>query len=217
MIITARRIDIAHLNIAGTFYYLCTVLDGYSCSIVHWEIREAMTEQDVEILLQRAREKFPDARPRIISDNGPQFISRDFKQFLRLCGMRHVRTSPYYPQSNGKLERDHRTIKHDGIRQKTPLTLDEARRVVTEFVQHDNDSRLHSALGYITPTDKLAGLLWIIVVATQFSRYLITGDSLSAIKTSSYVNLVSRALIVPAVILSYLIVREREREPQAQA
>ena len=64
---------------------------------------------------------------------------------------------------------------------------------------------------------KLAGLLWIIVVATQFSRYLITGDSLSAIKTSSYVNLVSRALIVPAVILSYLIVREREREPQAQA
>ena len=64
---------------------------------------------------------------------------------------------------------------------------------------------------------KLAGLLWIIVVVTQFSRYLITGDSLSAIKTSSYVNLVSRALIVPAVILSYLIVREREREPQAQA
>ena len=64
---------------------------------------------------------------------------------------------------------------------------------------------------------KLAGLLWIIVVATQFSRYLITGDSLSAIKTSSYVNLVSRALIIPAVILSYLIVREREREPQAQA
>ena len=157
MIITARRIDIAHLNIAGTFYYLCTVLDGYSRYIVHWETREAMTEQDVEILLQRAREKFPDARPRIISDNGPQFISRDFKQFLRLCGMRHVRTSPYYPQSNGKLERDHRTIKHDGIRQKTPLTLDEARRVVTEFVQHDNHARLHSALSYVTPADKLAG------------------------------------------------------------
>ena len=71
--------------------------------------------------------------------------------------MRHVRTSPYYPQSNGKLERDHRTIKHDGVRQKTPLTLDEARRVVTEFVQHYNDARLHSALGYVTPADKLAG------------------------------------------------------------
>ena len=151
------HIDIAYLNIAGTFYYLCTVLDGYSRFIVHWEIREAMTEQDVEILLQRAREKFTDARPRIISDNGPQFIARDFKQFIRLCGMTHVRTSPYYPQSNGKLERYHRTIKHDCVRQKTPLTLDEARRVVTEFVQHYNATRLHSALGYVTPADKLAG------------------------------------------------------------
>ena len=151
------HIDIAYLNIAGTFYYLCTVLDGYSRYIVHWEIREAMTEKDVEILLQRAREKFPDARPRIISDNGPQFIARDFKQFIRLCGMTHVRTSPYYPQSNGKLERYHRTIKHDCVRQKTPLTLDEARRVVTEFVQHYNAVRLHSALGYVTPADKLAG------------------------------------------------------------
>jgi transposase InsO family protein len=151
------HIDIAYLNIAGTFYYLCTVLDGYSRFIVHWEIREAMTEQDIETVLQRAREKFPDARPRIISDNGPQFIARDFKQFIRLCGMTHVRTSPYYPQSNGKLERYHRTIKHDCVRQKTPLTLDEARRVVTEFVQHYNEARLHSALGYVTPADKLAG------------------------------------------------------------
>jgi len=116
-----------------------------------------MTEQDVEILLQRAREKFPDARPRIISDNGPQFIARDFKQFLRLCGMTHVRTSPYDPQSNGKLERYHRTIKHECVRQKTPLTLEEARRVVTEFVQHYNAARLHSALGFVTPADKLAG------------------------------------------------------------
>ena len=157
------HIDIAYLNIAGTFYSLCTVLDGYSRFIVHWEIREAMTERDVETLLQRAREKFPDARPRIISDNGPRPpkrrcpIARDFQQFIRLCGMTHVRTSPYYPQSNGKLERDHRTIKHDCVRQKTPLTLEEARRVVTEFVQHYNQSRLHSALGYVTPADKLAG------------------------------------------------------------
>ena len=151
------HIDISYLNVAGTFYYLCSVLDGYSRTIVHWEIREAMTEQDVEILLQRAREKFPDARPRIISDNGPQFIARDFKQFIRLCGMTHVRTSPYYPQSNGKLERYHRTIKHDCIRQKTPLTLEEARRVVAEFVQHYNQVRLHSAIGYVTPADKLNG------------------------------------------------------------
>ena len=151
------HIDIAYLNLGGTFYYLCSVLDGYSRYLVHWEIREQMTETDVEIILQRAREKFPTARPRIISDNGPQFIARDFKLFIRECGMSHVRTSPGYPQSNGKLERWHRTLKADGIRPKTPLTLDDARRVVDQFVRYYNDVRLHSAIGYVAPKDRLSG------------------------------------------------------------
>ena len=56
-----------------------------------------MTESDVELVMQRAKEKYPDARPRIISDNGPQFIAKDFKEFIRVSGMTHVRTSPYYP------------------------------------------------------------------------------------------------------------------------
>jgi len=100
----------------------------FSRYIVHWEICEAMKESDVEIILQRAREKFPDAKPRIISDNGPQFIAKDFKEFIRICGMTHVKTSPYYPQSNGKLERYHRTIKSTCIRTKTPLSLEETRK-----------------------------------------------------------------------------------------
>jgi putative transposase len=152
------HVDISYLNICGTFYYLCSLLDGCSRYLVHWEIRESMTEADVETIVQRAREKFPDAKPRIISDNGPQFIAKDFKEFIRVAGMTHVRTSPYYPQSNGKLERYHRTIKHDCIRQKTPLSLDDARRVVGEFVVHYNTVRLHSAIGYVTPQDMLSGL-----------------------------------------------------------
>ncbi|HOK95169.1 MAG TPA: DDE-type integrase/transposase/recombinase [Anaerohalosphaeraceae bacterium] len=65
------HIDISYINICGTFYYLCSILDGFSRYIVHWDIRESMTEAEVELILQHAREKFPDARPRIISDNGP--------------------------------------------------------------------------------------------------------------------------------------------------
>jgi transposase InsO family protein len=76
------HVDIAYLNVAGTFFFLCSVLDGFSRVIVHWEIRPQMTEADVEIILQRAREAFPAVRPRIISDNGPQFIARDFKEFI---------------------------------------------------------------------------------------------------------------------------------------
>ncbi|MEN6335456.1 MAG: IS3 family transposase [Phycisphaerales bacterium] len=151
------HIDISYLNIQGTFYYLCSILDGYSRFLVEWDLRESMTEHEVEILLQRARERFPDAKPRIISDNGPQFIAKDFKQFIRISGMTHVRTSPYYPQSNGKLERFNQSIKVECIRPKTPLSLEDARRIVTDYVRRYNTVRLHSALGYITPRDQLEG------------------------------------------------------------
>jgi len=156
------HVDISYLNVAGTFYYLTSVLDGFSRYIVHWEIRESMTEADVETILQRAAEKYPDAKPRIISDNGPQFIARDFKEFIRLMGMMHVRTSPYYPQSNGKLERWHGTVKCECIRPAAPASLEEARRLVADYVEHYNHVRLNSAIGYITPADKLNGLAQVI-------------------------------------------------------
>jgi transposase InsO family protein len=151
------HVDISYLNISGTFYYLCSVLDGASRFIVHWEIHESMTEAQIQIILQRARELFPDVHPRVISDNGPQFIARDFKEFIRLCGMTHVRTSPYYPQSNGKLERWHKSLKSECIRPGTPLCLEDARRLVSGYVQHYNTVRLHSAVGYVAPAEKLAG------------------------------------------------------------
>ncbi len=149
------HVDISYVNVCGTFYYLCSVLDGCSRYIVHWELRESMKESDVEIVLQRAREMFPGARPRIISDNGPQFIARDFKEFIRISGMTHVRTSPYYPQSNGKLERWHATLKQDCIRPGVPLSLNDARQMVSRFVAHYNHCRLHSSIGYIAPVDRL--------------------------------------------------------------
>jgi len=151
------HIDVSYINLSGTFYYLCSVLDGYSRSIVHWDLREAMTESDIEVILQHAKEKYPEAQPRIISDNGPQFIARDFKEFIRISGMTHVRTSPFYPQSNGKLERWHKSLKGECIRPLTPLNRDDGLRVIGTYVNYYNIVRLHSAIGYVTPQDMLAG------------------------------------------------------------
>jgi putative transposase len=151
------HVDVSYINISGTFYYLCSVLDGYSRFIVHWEIREQMKEADVEIIIQRARERFPGVTPRIISDNGPQFIALEFKSYIRFCGMTHVRTSPFYPQSNGKIERWHQSLKKECIRPQTPTSLEEARQVVERYVKTYNHVRLHSAIGYMAPADKLAG------------------------------------------------------------
>lgn len=151
------HLDISYVNLHGTFYYLTTVLDGYSRYIVHWEIRRSMTEQDELVVLQRAKEKYPDETPRIITDNGSQFLAKDFKEFIRICGMTHVRTSPYYPQSNGKLERFHGSIKGECLRPGTPISLEDALRIVGRYVEHYNQVRLHSAIGYVAPADKLAG------------------------------------------------------------
>ncbi len=149
--------DISYLNLGGTFYYLCSFLDGASRAVVHWEIRESMTEADVECIFERAKELYPDARPRIISDNGPQYIAKDFKEFIRISGMTHVRISPYYPQSNGKIERWHKTMKSDALRPAQPGSLEEARGVMERFVEYYNGVRLHSAIGYIAPLDFMDG------------------------------------------------------------
>lgn len=151
------HIDIAYINVAGTFYYLVSIVDGCSRYIVGWDVRESMTEQDVELVIEKARETFPSVAPRIISDNGPQFIASDFKSYIRLTGMTHVRTSRNYPQANGKSERWHKTIKSEAIRVRPPSSLEEARRLVAGFVEHYNNRRLHSAIDYVTPADRLTG------------------------------------------------------------
>jgi transposase InsO family protein len=149
--------DVSYLNVGGTFYYFIGVIDGASRYLVHWEIREAMTTRDIQIVLQRAHEKYPQARPRIISDNGPQYLAHEFKEFIRQHGMTHVRTSPYYPQSNGKIERFHGSLKRECIRPKTPVSLEDARAVVGRYVEDYNGHRLHGAIGYVTPRDRLEG------------------------------------------------------------
>ncbi|RIK62500.1 MAG: hypothetical protein DCC65_17465 [Planctomycetota bacterium] len=76
------HLDVSYINVCGTFCYLCSLLDGYSRAIVDGELGGRMTECEIEILIQPAREKFPQARPRIISDNGPEFVARALRSDL---------------------------------------------------------------------------------------------------------------------------------------
>lgn len=149
--------DISHVNICGTIYFLCSVLDGYSRLILHWELKSQMKEKDVELVIQKAKELYPAATPRIISDNGPQFIAKDFKEFIRICGMSHVRTSPYYPQSNGKIERWHKSLKKECIRVHNIDSHEDASAYIKEYLDYYNHKRLHSAIGYVAPIDKFLG------------------------------------------------------------
>lgn len=151
------HIDIKYVNYRGTFLFLISVIDGYSRYIVGHELRLNMQEWDVEITLQQAVEKYPEYKPRLISDNGSQFISKDFTEYLRYTGLQHVRTSIAYPQSNGKIERFHRTIHDECLMKKSLINLEDARKQISSYIEFYNTKRLHSSLFYLTPEDFLKG------------------------------------------------------------
>lgn len=149
------HMDIKYVNYKGTFLFLISIIDGYSRFIVHHELRCNMQECDVEITLQRALEKFPGYNPNIISDNGTQFISRDFHEFLSFVELKHIRTSVAYPQSNGKIERFHRTVNEEHLSKTSMIDIDDARNQLNSYIHYYNYKRLHAALFYLTPNDFL--------------------------------------------------------------
>lgn len=151
------HLDISYINFKGSFVYLVALIDGCSRYLVHHEIRTAVEALDVEILLEHARAKFPGATPILITDNGPQFIAKDFKSYLRFVGITHRRTRFFYPQSNGKVERFMLTFKNETLRRNSVLGLEDLKQQVESYIAFYNTRRLHSALGYITPEDRLRG------------------------------------------------------------
>jgi transposase InsO family protein len=151
------HVDIKYVNFKGTFLFLISVIDGYSRYNIHHELRQNMQEYDVQLTIQKAIEKYPAYKPRIISDNGSQFISKDFSQFIKFAELQHIRTSIAYPPANGKIERFHRTATEECLSKASFINLEDARKQIAEFVEFYNTKRLHSALHYLTPEDFMLG------------------------------------------------------------
>ena len=152
--------DISYINFRGSFLFLIAVLDGFSRTVLSWDIRKRMETFDVDMVVRKAHEQWiegTDLKPRMITDNGPQYIAIDFKRSLESMNISQTRTSPYHPQSNGKMERFNGTAKQEKIRE-TPMVSHE--QLIEEFgdwVDFYNNERLHSAIGYIAPMDALNG------------------------------------------------------------
>lgn len=151
------HIDIKYVNVMGTFLFFIGIIDGYSRYIVNHELRSNMTEYDVELTLQRAKEKYPGVNPRVITDNGPQFISKDFAEFIRDSGLKQIRTSIANPQANGKIEAYFKTLSRECLRRRSFIGIEDARKQIAGFVDRYNNERLHSSLGYLRPRDYLYG------------------------------------------------------------
>lgn len=155
--------DCAHLKVVDWgWYYLVTVMDDYSRFILAWELKSDMAAGSLIEAVQQAVDltgmtDVPvEDRTVLLSDNGPGYLSRQFGDYLRLVGIRHIIASPYHPQTNGKIERYHRSIKGESklVAYDMPSNLKEASEA---FIEYYNYHRYHEGLGDVTPYDVYSG------------------------------------------------------------
>lgn len=152
------HIDFSYIKIQGAFYYFLGILDGYSRRMLNWRLCQNMEGVNAEILLAETAELYPEAEnPRIISDNGSQFISKDFKELVAFLEFGHTLTSANHPQSNGKLERFNKTLKNEHVRRTAYLDYQDAGVRMAQWIAYYNSQRLHSAIWYLTPNDVFNG------------------------------------------------------------
>ena len=155
--------DASYFRVVGWgYYYLVTVMDDYSRFILAYKLQRDMTADSLIEVVQDAVDRtgmaeVPAAdRTRLLSDNGSGYVSRAFRDYLSLVGIKHILAAPYHPQTNGKLERYHQTLKRDvnQVPYEMPSDLEEA---LEAFVNYYNHRRYHKALGNVTPADAIEG------------------------------------------------------------
>ena len=147
--------DLMYLRVADTWYFLVTVLDAYSRYVVHWELLTTMTAADVGLVIQQALEQ-TGATPQVVTDNGSQFTAGEFKDLVRRFAFEHIRIRTYHPESNGPVERFHRSTR-EALGDETLRNLSQARAIIARWIAHYNEERLHAGLGYLTPADYYRG------------------------------------------------------------
>lgn len=155
--------DFTYFKIIGWgWMYLSTVLDDFSRYIISWKLCSSMKTSDVTDTLDMALEASGcdqanvKHKPRLLSDNGSSYISEDLAEYINDNGMSHVRGAPYHPQTQGKIERWHQTLKNRILLENYFLPGD-LERQIENFVEHYNHKRYHEALNNVTPADVYFG------------------------------------------------------------
>ena len=152
--------DFTYFKILGWgWYYLSTVLDDYSRFIIHWELCEGMKADDVQRTIDQAREKAglkEHQRPKLLSDNGSCYIASELKEYLQTKHMQHIRGRPLHPQTQGKIERCHRSMKNV-VKLNYYYYPEELKEALSGFVNYYNYERYHESLDNVTPADVYFG------------------------------------------------------------
>lgn len=154
------HIDLMYLYVTPRWYYLVDILDGYSRYLVHWKLNMTMHADLVMLAVQEALDKLETRRPgepQLVHDWGSQFISREWRTFVTLAGAGDIRTRVAHPESNGRLERLHRTHREEGLIDADITDYPKAIAALTRWDDYYNNRRPHSALRYLRPIDYYRG------------------------------------------------------------
>jgi transposase InsO family protein len=149
--------DIAYVKVGGVFYFLIMMLDGYSRYLLDWELMTDMLGGSVENFVQRVKERYPYAKPKLINDNGSQFISHDFKRLLQKLEIQQIFTRRNHPQTNGKIERMNGSVKQEALRPGQPSDYQEAWEILNKYSYEYNHQRLHAGIDFLRPADMFFG------------------------------------------------------------
>ena len=167
--------DATYLHVEGWgWFYLISILDDYSRKIISWKIQNSMTAEDFIEVVDAACEKTGLSRnnmPNLVSDRGPALISNDLKEYLEEQNIHHILASPYHPQTNGKIERYHKSLKSI-VKLHVYGCPTELKAEVGKFINYYNKSRYHESLGNVTPDDVFYGRREKIVEARSDKRRL---------------------------------------------
>jgi len=155
--------DASYFRVVGWgYYYLVTVMDDYSRFILGWKLQKDMSANSLIEVVQEAVDATGmtdvpvEDRARLLSDNGAGYVSRTFREYLRLVGIGHILAAPYHPQTNGKVERYQQSLKRE-VNQLPYELPSQLERAIADFVDYYNYRRYHKALGNVTPADVLYG------------------------------------------------------------
>lgn len=152
--------DFTYFRVKGWgWYYLSSILDDYSRYIIAWQLCASMKTTDVQqtLDLALAHTNIPRTqRPKLLSDNGSCYISKELRQYLKAEQIQHVRSAPHHPMTQGKIERYHRSMK-SLLLLDFDLSPDGLRNRIQDWVQHYNHHRYHEALDNLTPADVYFG------------------------------------------------------------
>jgi len=151
------HVDLMYLWLRGRWYFLVSVLDSYSRFIVHWELALSMRAQEIAEIIAVALEKVPGKKPRIVRDNGSQFAAKEWREVVRHFELEEIPIRVRHPESNGRIERYHRSVREEAFGDRELEDLYQARDLLRQWVSYYNQERLHSALNYLRPVDYYEG------------------------------------------------------------